>query len=293
MKTAFMFPGQGSQYPGMGKELYDNYEIAKEVFNRVKNVLGSDFLELIFYGNEEDLRKTENAQPAIYSVSVASLEVIKEKNLYSADICFGHSLGEFTALYCANVFNFEYGLKITRIRGEIMSKASKGSMAAVIGLSEEKLNEVLKKYKTLVIANYNSPEQLVISGDIEEIKKAIEELKGLAKRVIELNVSGAFHSPLMEEASIEFSKYLKKDELNEPKIPVIMNSTGEIAYNLDQIYDALLKQLRSSVLFTKMVNNAYNYGVRKFVEIGPSKVLSGLVKRIIKDENIEIFNFGS
>lgn len=293
MKTAFMFPGQGSQYPGMGKELYDNYDVAKEVFNRVKSVLGKDFLELIFYGSEEDLRKTENAQPAIYSVSVASLEVIKEKNLYSADICFGHSLGEFTALYCASVFSFEYGLKITRIRGEIMSKASKGSMAAVIGLSEEKINEVLKKYKTLVIANYNSPDQLVISGDIEEIKKAIEELRGLAKRVIELNVSGAFHSPLMEDASIEFSKYLKKDELKEPKIPVIMNSTGEIAYNLDQIYNALLKQLRSSVLFTKMVNNAYNYGVRKFVEIGPSKVLSGLVKRIIKDENIEIFNFGS
>ncbi len=293
MKIAFMFPGQGSQYSGMGKELYDNYEVAKEVFNKVKKILGSDFLELIFYGSEEDLKKTENAQPAIYSVSVAALEVIKEKNLYNVDICFGHSLGEFTALYCANVFNFEYGLKITRIRGEIMSKASKGSMAAIIGLSEDKLNEILKKYKTLVIANYNSPDQLVISGDIEELKKAIEELKLLAKRVIELNVSGAFHSPLMEEASLEFSKYLKKDELSDPKIPIIMNSTGEIAYNLDQVHSTLLKQLRSSVLFTKMINNAYNYGVRKFVEIGPSKVLSGLVKRTIKDEEIQILNFGS
>lgn len=174
-----------------------------------------------------------------------------------------------------------------------MSKAKKGSMAAVIGASEEKINEILKKYNTLVIANYNSPEQLVISGDINELKSAIEKLKPISKRVIELNVSGAFHSPLMEESAIEFSKYIKKDELNEPKIPIIMNSTGEIAHSLNDVYNALIKQLRSSVLFTKMVNNAYHYGVKQFIEIGPSKVLAGLVKRIIKDEEVKILNFGS
>jgi len=289
-----MFPGQGSQYPGMGKELYDSYDIAKEVFKKAEQILGKDFIELIFYGTNEELTKTENAQPAIFLVSVSALEVIRDKNLYKPDVCFGHSLGEFSALYCANVIDFEKGLKLTRIRGEIMAGAKRGSMAAVIGMDEKALNEVLKKYENVVIANYNSPEQIVISGDIEELKKAIEEVKGLgAKRVIELNVSGAFHSPLMEEASIEFSKYLRKDEFNEPKIPIIMNSTGEIAYNLDQIYNVLLKQLRSSVLFTKMVSNAYNYGVRKFIEVGPSKVLSGLVKRIIKDEEIQILNFGS
>ncbi len=293
MKTAFMFPGQGSQYPGMGKELYDNYDVAKEVFNRVKKVLGNDFVELIFYGSNEELTKTENAQPAIYAVSVAGLEVIRDKNLYKCDICFGHSLGEFSALYCANVFDFEYGLKLTRIRGEIMAKAKMGSMAAIIGLSEDKLSEVLKKYNTLVIANYNSREQLVISGDIEELKNAVKELKGVAKRVIELNVSGAFHSPLMEEASIEFSKHLKKDELSEPKIPIIMNSTGEIAYSLEDVYNALMKQLRSPVLFIKMVNNAYGFGVKQFIEIGPSKVLSGLVRRIIEDAEVKILNFGS
>ncbi len=287
-----MFPGQGSQYPGMGKELYDNYEIAKEVFNRAKKVLGNNFIELIFYGSNEELTRTENAQPAIYTVSVATLEVIRDKNLYNCDICFGHSLGEFSALYCASVFDFEYGLKLTRIRGEIMAEAKKGSMAAVIGLSEDKLSEVLRKHNTLVIANYNSKEQLVISGDIEELRSAIEELKSVAKRVIELNVSGAFHSPLMEEASVEFSKHLKKDELNEPKIPIIMNSTGGIAYSLEDVYNALIKQLRSSVLFIKMVNNAYNFGVKQFIEVGPLKVLSGLVRRIIEDAEIKILNFG-
>ncbi|MCS7245037.1 MAG: ACP S-malonyltransferase [candidate division WOR-3 bacterium] len=293
MKTTFMFPGQGSQYVGMGKELYDNYDIAKEVFKKVKNILGDNFLEMVFYGSNEELTKTENAQPAIYAVSVASLEVIRDKNLYSADICFGHSLGEFTALYCSGVFSFEYGLKLTRIRGEIMSSAKKGSMAAVIGLDETKLKEIISKYDNLVIANYNSPEQLVISGDINELKTVVEEIKNHAKRVIQLNVSGAFHSPLMEEASREFSKYIKKEELNEPKIPIISNSTGEIVYNLDSLYEALIKQLRSPVLFTKMVDNAFKFGVRKFIEIGPSKVLSGLVKRILKDYEIEILNFGS
>jgi len=290
-KTVFMFPGQGSQYPGMGKDLYDKYDVARDVFHRVEDFMGKGFLDLMFYGTEEDLKDTKNAQPAIYAVSAAALETLRHRGDMKCDMVMGHSLGEFSALYAAGVLDFLQGLQLVKIRGELMAEMAgrnKGGMAAIIGMDESEIRAVVDKYPDVIVANYNAPGQIVISGGIENLERALEELKPKAKRIVPLKVSGGFHSPLMEEAAREFQKYLKKEEMNPPRVPIAMNTLGRLTTDLDEIYDALVKQLMGSVRFIEMTLDTYEAGGRRYVEVGPGKVLQGLVKRILKGKDVEI-----
>ena len=290
-KTVFMFPGQGSQYPGMGKDLYDKYDVARDVFHRVEDFMGKGFLDLMFYGTEEDLKDTKNAQPAIYAVSAAALETLRHRGDMKCDMVMGHSLGEFSALYAAGVLDFLQGLQLVKIRGELMAEMAgrnKGGMAAIIGMDESEIRAVVDKYPDVIVANYNAPGQIVISGGIENLERALEELKPKAKRIVSLKVSGGFHSPLMEEAAREFQKYLKKEEMNPPRVPIAMNTLGRLTTDLDEIYDALVKQLMGSVRFIEMTLDTYEAGGRRYVEVGPGKVLQGLVKRILKGKDVEI-----
>jgi [acyl-carrier-protein] S-malonyltransferase len=281
---AFAFPGQGSQYVGMGLKIYEMYDFVREIYDEAERISGKPIKKLSFEGPEEDLTRTENTQPAIFVYSVALLEVLKRKGI-EADVVFGHSLGEFSALYSAGVFSFETTLKLVVKRGELMGRAKGGKMVAVIGKdaykrAEEAIKE-LNPQKT-VIANINSPLQVVISGDEREVDEIVERIKSMAKdlRLIPLKVSTAFHSPLMDEASTEFSKILESVEFMEPKVPIIMNSTGKIAKSSKEVYNALKVQLRSPVLFVDMINTAIELGVDEAWEVGPKKVLCGLISQI-------------
>jgi malonyl CoA-acyl carrier protein transacylase len=281
---AFAFPGQGSQYVGMGLGIYERYDFVREIYEEAERISGKPIKKLSFEGPEEDLTKTENTQPAIFVYSVALLEVLKRKGI-EADVVFGHSLGEFSALYSAGVFSFETTLKLVVKRGELMGRAKGGKMVAVIGKDAYKrAEEVMKELnpQKTVIANINSPLQVVISGDEREVDEIVERIKNMAKdlRLIPLKVSTAFHSPLMDEAAREFSEILENVEFMEPKVPIIMNSTGKLAKNSKEVYNALKVQLRSPVLFVDMINTAIELGVDEAWEVGPKKVLCVLISQI-------------
>jgi malonyl CoA-acyl carrier protein transacylase len=281
---AFAFPGQGSQYVGMGLGIYERYDFVREIYEEAERISGKPIKKLSFEGPEEDLTKTENTQPAIFVYSVALLEVLKRKGI-EADVVFGHSLGEFSALYSAGVFSFETTLKLVVKRGELMGRAKGGKMVAVIGKDAYKrAEEVMKELnpQKTVIANINSPLQVVISGDEREVDEIVERIKSMAKdlRLIPLKVSTAFHSPLMDEAAREFSEILENVEFMEPKVPIIMNSTGKLAKNSKEVYNALKVQLRSPVLFVDMINTAIELGVDEAWEVGPKKVLCVLISQI-------------
>lgn len=279
----FAFPGQGSQYVGMGKDLYENDEKVKRIYDLAEEISGIPIKEISFYGPEERLTLTQYTQPAIFVYSASLLEIIGDS--LSFDVVFGHSLGEFSALYAAGVFSFEDALKLVVKRGELMGKAKGGRMVAVIGdgayeISEKSI-EVLNLKRT-VIANINSPKQVVVSGDEKEVEMFENHIKtnGYKLKLIPLKVSTAFHSPLMDEASYEFSKVLEGVKLREPKVPIIMNSTGKVASTAEEIYEALRVQLRSPVRFVDMINTAVDMGVREVWEVGPKKVLCGLIAQI-------------
>lgn len=281
---AFAFPGQGSQYVGMGLEIYEMYDFVREIYEEAERISGKPIRKISFEGPEEDLTRTENTQPAIFVYSVALLEVLKRKGI-EADVVFGHSLGEFSALYSAGVFSFETTLKLVVKRGELMGRAKGGKMVALIGKNAYKrAEEVMKELnpQKTVIANINSPLQVVISGDEREVDEIVERIKSVAKdlRLIPLKVSTAFHSPLMDEASTEFSEILENVEFMEPKVPIIMNSTGKIAKSSKEVYNALRVQLRSPVLFVEMINTAIELGVDEAWEVGPKKVLCSLISQI-------------
>jgi [acyl-carrier-protein] S-malonyltransferase len=288
----FMFSGQGSQYVGMGKELYENYEAAKNVLDEANQILDFDLKEMIFNGPEEDLNNTKNTQPAIYTVS-AMVKAVLNDNGFQAAAVAGHSLGEYSALQAAGVLSFADGLKLVRRRGELMDQADpdgKGTMAAVIGLADEEVEAVLEEIAGIVtVANYNSPGQVVISGEVEAVGAAEKKLaeKG-AKRVIPLSVSGAFHSPLMEPAKEELKNTNEAVDFNDAEIPLIANVTADYVKSSSEIKAALIKQLNNSVRWAETIERFKKDGYEDYVEVGPGRVLKGLMRRI--DRSLNAYN---
>ncbi|MCF8008725.1 MAG: ACP S-malonyltransferase [Halanaerobiales bacterium] len=290
---AFIFPGQGSQYVGMGNNFYEKYDIAKDYFNRANKILDIDLKEICFNGPETKLKETQNTQPAIFTVSVIGYQLLKSKDIVPGVVA-GHSLGEYSALYAAEVYDFETGLKLVRKRGELMSKAvsegSKGKMAAIIALDKKKIEEICSKVKGVCqIANINSPLQIVISGEDKAINQAIKlaDQSG-AKKVVELKVSSAFHSKLMEPAKKKLAEYINSLDFKNPQIPIIANSTADFVNTKSEIVNALKEQLTNPVRWVESMELAGIKGIEKAVEIGPGRVLKTLMRRI--DRSIKTYN---
>jgi [acyl-carrier-protein] S-malonyltransferase len=288
---AFLFPGQGSQYVGMGKSLHDASDKVKALFNEAERVLGIPLKRICFEGPEEELKESKNAQVAILLHSYAIFSSLPAS--LQPSIVAGHSLGEYTALVACGSLSFTDALHLVRLRGELMSRAgerSPGTMAAIIGLSTDDVRAICKDLEGEGIinpANFNAPMQTVITGEIPLVRKAMEAAKNKgAKRALELKVSGAFHSKLMEDAFIPFRKVLLKQEFAEPSIPIVMNVTGEIAAKPENIQSAITEQILNPVQWVKTLQTLAAAGASSYVEIGPGKVLSGLVKRTLKGVSI-------
>ena len=283
-KVAFLFPGQGSQAVGMGKDLYDNFEAAKNVFDTADKTLGKSITTICFEGPEEDLKQTVNTQPSIVTMSIAAMEALKSELNINADFVAGHSLGEYCAMHAAGVMDLETTLKLIQKRADLMGATKGGSMAAVLNASEEQLKQGLEegsKVGYVDVANYNSPAQVVITGDNDAVAKAGEILlaKG-ARRVVPLPVSGAFHSKFMENASKEFVGFVSDLELNNAQIPVVTNVDAKATTESADFREKMPKQICSSVHWTQTIQQMANDGVEIFVEIGPGKVLAGLNRKI-------------
>ncbi len=292
-KTAFIFPGQGSQYVGMGKDFYDNFEIARETFDIASEALNMDMKKLCFDGPETDLMLTENTQPAILTVSTSILEVLKKEFDLTCDITAGLSLGEYTALVNAGILTFEEAVKVVKNRGRYMQNAvpeGKGKMAALIGgnrIDVERLCYDHKKYGIIQPANFNCPGQIVIGGEVLPIEKAMESITDYnIKRAIELPVSAPFHTEMLKPAAENLSKDLDRVNISTGKFPVVSNVTGEIYKDDADIKNYLLKQVYSSVLWEDSVDIMISQGVDTFIEIGPGKSLSGFIKKIDRSLNI-------
>lgn len=286
-KRAFIFPGQGSQYVGMAKDLYNNFDIAKTIFRQSNEIMGTDLSAICFEGPEELIKQTKYTQPAIFIHSIIILELLKNKNQLPVAAA-GHSLGEYSALVAAGALSFEDGLKLVKIRGELMQQAgviSPGTMAAIIGLDNDKIKTICKETEGIVQpANFNSPGQVAISGEVAAVHTAMEKMKESgAKKVIELVVSGAFHSPLMETAQEGLSRALEKTEIKDAAIPVYSNVSAKPVSGKNEIREVLYKQLTYPVLWMEIYTNMINDGIDDFFEIGPGKVLTGLGKRINRD----------
>jgi len=286
MKKAYVFPGQGAQFVGMGKDLYDNSPLAKELFEKANTILGFRITDLMFAGTDEGLKQTKVTQPAIFLHSVILAKTLGEN--FKPDMVAGHSLGEFSALVANGALSFEEGLTLVSKRALAMQKACEAepsTMAAILGLDDNIVEEVCKAIPEVVVAaNYNSPGQLVISGSIAGIDKAIAELtaKG-AKRALKLPVGGAFHSPLMEPARKELAEAINAAKINQPLCPVYQNVTASAVSDPAKIKENLIAQLTAPVRWTQTIQAMIADGATEFVEVGPGKVLQGLIKKINKD----------
>ncbi len=283
---AYVFPGQGAQYPGMGIDLYKKFSLGRELFEKANNILKFKITETMFNGTDEDLKQTQVTQPAIFLHSVICSRVLGAT--FKPDMVAGHSLGEFSALVANKVLSFEDGLRLVSKRAQAMQKACEiqpSTMAAVLGMDDNDVELVLKGIDEIVVpANYNSPGQLVISGSIEGVKIAGEKLtEAGAKRVIPLKVGGAFHSPLMEPAGAELAEAISMTKFHQGICPVYQNVTGQSVTDPEIIKKNLIKQLTSPVRWTQTCKNMIADGANEFIEVGPGQVLQGLVKKVKRD----------
>ena len=294
-KIAFVFPGQGSQKIGMGKDLIKNYPEANMLFNIANKALkkeGVDISKVCFEGPEEELKNTVNAQPAILTISTILCKLLR-KNKIKPSIVAGHSLGEYSALVASSAIKFEDAVKLVRKRGEYMQSATPagtGSMLAIIGLGKDEISKMCEKIKDIgivEIANYNSPTQIVVSGE----NKALEKLSIMAKEkgarmVIPLKVSAPFHSSFMETAKENLARYLEKVKIDNPKIPIRCNVSADYMHNKEEVRSALIKQMTHPVKWVDTITKMYSEGINYFIEVGPGKVLKGLITQIIPESNV-------
>ena len=283
---AYIFPGQGAQYSGMGKDLYESSSVAKRLFKTANDVLDFDIAKIMFEGTEEELVQTKVTQPAIYIHSVILAKV--KKDLFKPDMVAGHSLGEFSALAAIDGLSFEDGLKLVSKRAMLMQKACEAepsTMAAVLKMEASVLERILMTITddTVVAANYNTPEQIVISGTVSGVEKATELIKKANGRVLPLKVGGAFHSPLMQPAHDELSEAIMATDVNMPNCPIYQNVNGQPVRNPDIIKSNLVKQLTSPVRWTQTIQKMLAAGANSFTEVGPGTALQGMVRRIKSD----------